>query len=88
LARTFQKNQGQKPKRQYQTDFRNDVAFCFAVWQGLASPALPQRLGDIGKHIFDKDPVPRGRVADQHVRDRPHELAVLNDGRAAHECGQ
>ena len=36
------------------------------------------------EHIFNKYPVSRGGVVDQNVRDRADELAVLNDGRAAH----
>jgi len=40
------------------------------------------------QHIFNENSVPRGGIVDQHVRDRSDELAVLNDGRAAHECGQ
>ena len=39
-------------------------------------------------HILDKDPVPRGRIVDQHVGDRTDELAVLNDWAAAQVCGQ
>ena len=40
------------------------------------------------QHIFDEDSVSRGGIVDQHVGDRSHELAVLNDGGARHECVQ
>ena len=36
------------------------------------------------QHIFDKNPIPRGGVADQHVRDRADKPPVLNDRAAAH----
>ena len=42
----------------------------------------------IDQHVFKEDSVPRGGIVDQHVRDRADELAVLDDGRARHECGQ
>ena len=40
------------------------------------------------QHIFNKNPVPLGRIIDHYVRHRADELAVLDDGRSAHECGQ
>ena len=40
------------------------------------------------EHILNEDAVARGGISDHHVSNRSHELAVLNDGRAAHECGQ
>ena len=40
------------------------------------------------EHIFDKDSVARCRVVYENVRHRTDKLAVLDDGRAAHECGQ
>ena len=40
------------------------------------------------EHILDKDPVPRGGIADQHMRDRADKPPVLNDRDAEHECGQ
>ena len=40
------------------------------------------------QHILNKDPVPRRRVADHHVGHSADELAVLDDGRARHECSQ
>lgn len=43
---------------------------------------LPQRLWHIFKHILNKDAVARGGVADEHMRDRPHDPAVLHDGAA------
>ena len=33
-------------------------------------------------------PYPAGGVVDQHVGDGANELAVPDDGRARHECGQ
>ena len=41
-----------------------------------------------GEHVFDKDAISRGGIVDEHVRDSAHELAVLDDGRARHECVQ
>ena len=40
------------------------------------------------KHIFNENAVPRGGIVDQHVGNCADKLAVLDDGRAAHECGQ
>ena len=40
------------------------------------------------QHIFNKNPVPRGGIADEHVGHRADEVPVLNDRAAAHECGQ
>ena len=36
------------------------------------------------QHIFNKDAVARGGVINKHMGDRPHQLAVLDDGAAAH----
>ena len=41
-----------------------------------------------GEHVFNKNPVAAGGVADHHMSDCTDELAVLHDGRATHECGQ
>ena len=41
-----------------------------------------------GKHIFNKYAIPHRRIVYHNVGDRADELAVLNDGRAAQECGQ
>ena len=49
---------------------------------------LPCKIPHLIQHILNKDPVPRCRIVDQHVRDRADELAVLNNGLAAHKCGQ
>ena len=38
------------------------------------------------QHVFDKDPVPSGRIIDQNVGHGAHQLAVLNNWTAAHEC--
>ena len=40
------------------------------------------------QHIFDEDAVAACGIIDQHVRDSTYELAVLDNGAAAHECGQ
>ena len=36
------------------------------------------------QHVFDKDPVPSGRIIDQNVGHGAHQLAVLNNWTAAH----
>ena len=36
------------------------------------------------QHIFNENPIPSRRVIHQNVRHRPHQLAVLNNGTAAH----
>ena len=48
------------------------------------------RLGHAcgGEHVFNKNTVAAGWVADHDVGDGADELAVLDDRRAAHECGQ
>ena len=58
--------------------FRNDIAFF----------VLPREIAHLIQHIFNKNSVPRGGIADEDVRDSSHELSVLNDGASAHECGQ
>ena len=40
------------------------------------------------EHILDEYSVAACRVIDHHVRDSSDELAVLDDRRAAQECGQ
>ncbi len=40
------------------------------------------------EHIFNKYPVACGGVADEDVGNGPHDLAVLDNGAARHECGQ
>ena len=40
------------------------------------------------EHIFNEYSVSRCWVVDKHVGDRAHELAVLDDRRAAQSCGQ
>ena len=41
-----------------------------------------------GQHIFNENSVARGGIVDEDVGDSSYELAVLDDGRAAHECVQ
>ena len=64
--------------RQYQTDFRNDIAFC----------VLPREVAHLIQHIFNENSVPRGGVVDENVGDSSHEFSVLDDRRATQECGQ
>ena len=40
------------------------------------------------QHILNENSVPRCRIVYHNVRDRADELAVLDNGAAAHECGQ
>ena len=40
------------------------------------------------QHIFNENSVAGCRIVDENVRHCSHELAVLNDGRARHECVQ
>ena len=49
---------------------------------------LPRQKRHIDQHILGEDAVARRGIVDQHVRHRAHELAVLDNGGAAHECGQ
>ena len=46
------------------------------------------QISHLGEHILNEDAVSDGGVVHHHVSDRTHKLAVLNDRRAAHECGQ
>ena len=48
----------------------------------------PQYLRHLTQHILNEYPVPRRGVADEDVGHGAHDLAVLTDGRARHECGQ
>ena len=54
---------------------RNDIAF----WCVSLSVDLPREIAHLRQHILNKNPVPRGGIVDQHVRDRSDELADLND---------
>ena len=58
--------------------FRNDIAFF----------VLPRKVSHLIQHIFYENAVSRCRIVDQHVGHRADKLAVLDDRRAAHECGQ
>ena len=42
----------------------------------------------IHQHILNEDAIARGEAIDQNVGDCSHDFVVLNDGGAAHECGQ
>ena len=56
------------------------VTFLRRLWLSL--------LACRGKHIFNKNTIALGGICDEDVGDCANKLAVLNDGRAAHECGQ
>ena len=56
--------------------------------QGLKTRFSPCQHWHADEHIFGEDPVSHGGVTDHHVCDGSHELAVLNNRRARHECGQ
>ena len=49
---------------------------------------LPRQIAHLIQHIFNKYSVPRGGIVDEDVGDSSHELAVLNDWRAAQVCDQ
>ena len=51
-----------------------------------AKREAPPQSGEARKEY--KNAVSRCRIVDENVRDSPHELTLLNDWRAAHECGQ
>ena len=51
-------------------------------------PFLRYQIAHLIEHIFDEDAISRGGVADEDVGDGADELSVLDDGAAAHECGQ
>ena len=40
------------------------------------------------QHILDENSVSRGGIVYHNVGNRADELAILNDRRARHECGQ
>ncbi len=61
-------------KRQYR---KCDIAF-----------SLPRNLFHLPQHILNKYSVADRRIIYHNVRDLTDKLAVLNDGRTAHECGQ
>jgi len=49
---------------------------------------LSRQHRHIDEHILQNDPVSRGGIVDEDMRHGSDDLAVLNDRRAAHECGQ
>ena len=53
-----------------------------------APPSFSLALRRGVPHILNENPVSRGRIVDQHVGHRAHELAVLKDRAARQECGQ
>ena len=55
--------------RQYQTEFRNDIAFC----------VLPREVAHLIQHILNKNAVPRSGIVDEDVCDSSDKLAVLDD---------
>jgi len=52
----------------------------------LRCPCLGHLRG--ARHILNENAVSRGGIVDQHVGDGTNQLAVPDDRRAAHECGQ
>ena len=48
----------------------------------------PRRHSRRAEHIFYKYSISHRGIVDHNVGDRADELAVLDDGRAAHEYGQ
>jgi len=54
----------------------------------LLLPFLRDQIAHLIEHIFDEDAISHGGVADEDVGDGADELSVLDDGAAAHECGQ
>ena len=57
--------------------FRNDIAFF----------VLPREIAHLIQHIFNKNSVARGGIADEDVSDRADEVPILNDRAAAWERG-
>ena len=49
---------------------------------------LPRHHRHVDQHVFEEDPISRGGIVDQHVGDGTDDLAVLDDGASAQECGQ
>jgi len=49
---------------------------------------LLYQLSHLIQHILNKYSIPRGEIVDHNVGDSAYELTILDDGRAAHECGQ
>ena len=49
---------------------------------------LRSQISHLPQHILNENAVPCGGVVYKHVGDRSDKLAVLNNGAAAHECGQ
>ena len=47
---------------------------------------LLSSLDSMLQHIFNKNPIPPGRVIDKYMCHRTYYLPILNDGRAAHVC--
>ena len=54
----------------------------------FVSRRAPSRLFCRREHIFNKYSVAHGRIVYHNMRHRAYYLAVLNDGRATHECVQ
>ena len=63
-------------------NFLFNFAFCTLHFHVLRRAR--HREGYHVEHVFDEDAVAGRRIVDENVSDRSDELAVLNDGRAAH----
>ena len=69
-------------KKQYQTDFDVGMILPFVLRR-----LLHRHLCRID-HIFNENAIPSSGIVYEDMGDRSNELAVLDDGRAAQECGQ
>ena len=47
---------------------------------------LSRQVAHLIQHIFNEDPVARGGVVHKDMSHSAHQLAVLNDRTAGHEC--
>ena len=65
---------------------RDNFFHIFSCFVALRCPRL-RHLRRV-EHIFNENAVARGGIVDENVGDRPDKLTVLDDGGAAHECGQ
>ena len=69
--------------------FWNDIAFFYSILHFvLCILHLRCQIAHLPQHILNEYTIPRGGIVDEDVGDSSHELAVLYDGRATHECGQ
>ena len=83
---------------------RDNIFIQFCVLPVGANSVRPREINDLPyilrlrrlrhghlcciEHILNENSVARGGIVDENVGDSSDKLAVLNDGRAGHECGQ